>query len=115
MTKAELQQKNQYLSGDIDRLFDALFYAGKIIAEQNPRKNLEWDIECIIPVQKFNDDESVEIVIGNRHTEFQPYVAWHCFNGNGYSWGHHCQTEQGAKEEAKYKLIKELGMYREEC
>ena len=113
MTKAELMQKDEHLTGDISKLFELLFWSGMLIAQDHPHKHLEWDIECVIPVPKKND-ETVYIVIGNRHTDFQPYVAWHWFGDSNYAWGHYCQTFDDAKEEAKYKLRNEIGMYREE-
>lgn len=113
MTKAELMQKMAFMNGDIDKLFDVLFWIGKCTASIENRKNENWDIECIISIPKRNE-ENVEIVIGNRHTDFQPYVTWHCLDKSKYMWGHYCQTIDGVKEEAKQKLRMELGMYREE-
>ena len=56
-------------------------------------------------VERKND---TEIVIGDRHTDFQPYVAWHCFRMESYAWGHYCQTFGGAFDCALEKIKKEL-------
>lgn len=80
-----------------------IVHCGMDYAQKNPRKNDNWDIVWAIPV---TDD--TEIVIGDRHTDFQPYVAWHCFHGKNYSWGHYCQTFGGAFDCAMEKVRKEL-------
>lgn len=80
-----------------------IIHSGMEYAQKNPRKNDRWDIVWAIHV---GDD--TEIVIGNRHTDFQPFVAWHCFRGNAYSWGHYCNTFGGAFDCAMEKVRKEL-------
>lgn len=80
-----------------------IVHCGMEYARKNPRKNDRWDIVWAIPV---SDD--TEIVIGDRHTDFQPFVAWHCFHGKEYSWGHYCQTFSGAFDCALEKIRKEL-------
>ena len=77
--------------------------AGMEYARKVERKNDNWDIVWAIPV---SDD--TEIVIGDRHTDFQPYVAWHCFRMESYAWGHYCQTFGGAFDCALEKIKKEL-------
>ena len=85
---------------------------GRKIAEENPQKIDNWDIEwCIpVPVVPAKGCLPAEIVIGNRHTEFQPYVAWHCFGGKSYAWGAYCQTFDGAFDCAMEKLCREIGI-----
>ena len=80
-----------------------IVHMGMEYARKAERKNDEWDIVWAVPV---SDD--TEIVIGDRHTEFQPYVAWHCFRKEHYSWGHYCQTFGGAFDCAMEKICKEL-------
>jgi len=92
------------------QLLTAISSAGFVNAMQNPRKNEEWDIEWVFPCPKKEGEPLCEIVIGNRHTEFQPYVAWHCFSGNSYAWGHYCNSLPDAFEEAMYKLMNEIGL-----
>ena len=85
---------------------------GKELALINPRKNDRWDIVWAIPVPGETPKGCLpcEIVIGKRHTDFQPYVAWHCFGGNSYAWGHYCQTFDGAFDCAIEKLCREVGI-----
>lgn len=85
---------------------------GTQLALDNPRKNDNWDIVWTLPVTTVPQKGCLpcEIVIGNRHTDFQPYVAWHCFGGNSYAWGHYCQTFDGAFDEAMGKWGKEMGL-----
>ena len=87
---------------------------GTQLALDNPRKNDRWDIVWAMPVPVVPQKGCLpcEIVIGNRHTEFQPFVAWHCFGGNSYAWGHYCQTFDGAFDCAMDKLCRELGLER---
>lgn len=87
---------------------------GQQLALDNPRKNDRWDIVWAmpVPVEPQKGCLPCEIVIGNRHTEFQPFVAWHCFGGNSYAWGHYCQTFDGAFDCAMEKLCRELGLER---
>ena len=80
-----------------------LMYTGLEAARKNPRQNDNWDIVWVLYL-----GNGVEIVIGDRHTDFQPYVAWHCFNGNNYSWGHYCQTFGEAFLQAVEKIGHEL-------
>lgn len=112
MTKAELEQENKELKFNIDNLFNLLFTTAGVLAKQKNYRHLEWDIEYVIPVIKKNG-ESLFIVIGNRHTEFQPYVAWHWFGDDNFAWGHYCQTEREAQIEAMDKLKNEFGIWRE--
>lgn len=79
-------------------------------AQNNPRKNAEWDIIWSVKMPSKEGECPCEIVIGDRHTEFEPYVAWHCFNGNQYTWGHYCKTFAGALYEAIGKIKRELGL-----
>jgi len=85
---------------------------GKQLALDNPRKNDRWDIVWAMPVPVVPQKGCLpcEIVIGNRHTEFQPFVAWHCFGGNSYAWGAYCQTFEGAFECAMDKMCREIGL-----
>ena len=80
-----------------------IVHCGMEFARKYPRKNDNWDIVWSIPV---SDD--TEIVIGDRHTDFEPYVAWHCFRGESYAWGHYCQTFGGAFDCAMEKVRNEL-------
>ena len=80
-----------------------IVHCGMEFARKYPRKNDNWDIVWAIPVS-----DNTEIVIGDRHTDFQPFVAWHCFRGKDYSWGHYCQTFGGAFDCAMEKVRKEL-------
>lgn len=73
------------------------------------RKNAEWDIIMGVNMPLKYGELPCEIVIGDRHTDFEPYVAWHCFNGNSYSWGHYCSTIECAIECAVEKVKNELG------
>ena len=85
------------------------------LAQANPRKNDRWDIMWALPVPAVPRPGCMpaEIVIGKRNTEFQPFVAWHCFNGNSYAWGDYNQTFEGAFDCALDKLCRELGIERE--
>ena len=85
---------------------------GQQLALDNPRKNDRWDIVWAMPVPSVPQKGCLpcEIVIGNRHTEFQPLVAWHCFGGNSFAWGHDCQTFVGAFNFAMDKMCRELGI-----
>ena len=91
-------------------LWAEIFLNGCAIAEHEKRKNADWDIEYIVKLPEKPCEIPCEIVIGNRHTEFEPYVAWHCFGGNMYAWGHYCQTLEQAMECAKDKIRRELGI-----
>lgn len=79
--------------------------AGMEYARKNPRKNDNWDIVWAIPV---SDD--TEIVIGDRHTDFCPYVAWYCYNGSDYRTGDYTQTFGVVFQCALEKVRKELGL-----
>ena len=83
---------------------------GMEYAKNIQRKNDEWDIVWAMPLPENEGERSCEIVIGDRHTQFEPFVAWHCFDRESYAWGHYCNTFGGAFEEAIEKLRKELGM-----
>ena len=85
---------------------------GTQLAAQNPRKNGEYDIIWVLPVPIAPQKGCLpcEIVIGKRNTEFQPYVAWHCFGGISYAWGAYCQTFEGAFECAMEKWRREMGV-----
>ena len=85
---------------------------GRKLAEENPQKNGNWDIEWAMPVPAIpgKGELSAEIVIGNRHTSFQPYVAWYRFGGDSYTWGDYCNTFAGAFDCAMVKMCRELGL-----
>ncbi len=87
-----------------------IVYAGMEYARKNPRKNGNWDIIWAMPMPEKDGERSCEIVIGDRHTRFEPFVAWHCFDGESYAWGHYCQTFVGAFGCALEKIRKELGL-----
>lgn len=87
-----------------------LVHMGMEYAQKNPRKNGEWDIIWAMPMPEKEGERSCEIVIGDRHTQFEPFVAWHCFDMESYAWGHYRQTFGGAFDEAMEKIRKELGM-----
>ena len=89
---------------------------GRKIAEENPQKNGNWDIVWAMPVPSVPAKGCLpaEIVIGNRHTDFQPYVAWYRFGGSSYAYGDYCQTFGGAFECAMDKMCRELGIKIEE-
>ena len=84
--------------------------AGMEYARKCERKNDNWDIIWAMPMPEKDGERSCEIVIGNRHTRFEPFVAWHCFDGESYAWGHYCQTFGSAFDCAMEKIRKELGM-----
>ena len=69
--------------------------------------NCEIIMSVNLPTRK--GEQTCEIVIGDRHTDFEPYVAWHCFGGESYAWGHYCQTLDEALECAIDKIIHEIG------
>ena len=75
------------------------------------RKNLEWDIEVAIPLPEKEGWRKEEVVIGNRHTDFQPYVAWLCFEEKDYAYGDYCQTYEEALKCAMDKLDREMQFY----
>lgn len=83
---------------------------GNQLALDNMRKNDNWDIIWAIPLPEKPGERKCEIVIGNRHTEFQPFVAWHCFDGGSYAWGHYVQTFDDALDCAIDKICMELGI-----
>lgn len=91
---------------------ERLIAYGRKLAEENPQKNGNWDIEwCMrVPVVPGRGELPAEIVIGNRHTNFQPYVAWYRFNGEHYAWGDYCDTFDGAFECAMRKMCREIGI-----
>ena len=64
------------------------------------RKNCEWDIIAAIQM-----DPGVEVVIGDRHTDFEPYVCWYCYDGAHYRDGYYCQTYREAAEEVGRRLF----------
>jgi len=113
MTKAELMWAIEKKDADFQKICNELFCCGCAMATLQPRKNDVWDIVCIIAMPEKEGERKCEIVIGNRHTSFQPYVAWHCFDGNSYAWGHYVQTIDEAWECAKEKIMNELGIRRE--
>jgi len=114
MTIAEIMASVRARTGEERRA--KMIALGKQLALDNPRKNDIWDIVWAMPVPVAPQKGCLpcEIVIGNRHTEFQPFVAWHCFGGNSYAWGAYCQTFEGAFDCAMDKMCRELGI-REEC
>lgn len=73
-------------------------------------KRINGDHEIIFTVKmpEKPGERSCEIVIGKRDTEFEPYVAWHCFDGTSYTWGHYVQTWEDAMEEVVFKVKDEL-------
>lgn len=73
-------------------------------------KRINGDHEIIFTVKMPEQKGCLpcEIVIGKRDTAFEPYVAWHCFGGNSYSWGHYVQTKEDAMEEVIDKAKHEL-------
>ena len=83
---------------------------GMEYARKTERKNGEWDIIWAMPMPEKEGERSCEIVIGDRHTEFEPFVAWHCFDMESYAWGHYRNTFGGAFDEAIEKMRKELGI-----
>ena len=85
-----------------------IVYAGREYARKCERKNDNWDIIWAMPMPEKDGERSCEIVIGDRHTKFEPFVAWHCFDMESYSWGHYCQTFGGAFDCALEKIRKEL-------
>ena len=87
-----------------------IVHAGMEYARKNSRKNDNWDIVWAMPMPEKDGERSCEIVIGDRHTRFEPFVAWHCFDGESYAWGHYCQTFGGAFDCALEKIRKELGL-----
>lgn len=72
------------------------------------RMNSEWIIIMGVKLPTRYGEPECEIVIGDRGTEFEPYVAWHCFEGDSYCWGHYCGNILGAIREAKDKIRNEL-------
>lgn len=90
-----------------------MIHVGTQNAKLDPRKNDVWDIVWIYPVPHKDGERDCEIVIGDRHTRFEPFVAWHCFDKRDYAWGHYCQTFGQAFMCADEKLHKE-GVKREE-
>lgn len=72
------------------------------------RTNGDHEIIFTVKMPEKPGERSCEIVIGKRDTEFEPYVAWHCFDGESYTWGHYCQTIQGAMEEVIEKVRNEM-------
>lgn len=73
------------------------------------RMNDNWEIVFTVDLPTRMGERTCEIVIGDRHTEFEPFVAWHCFGGSDYAWGHYCQTIEEATECAITKVAQELG------
>ena len=106
--KSELQQGWDFATSVMGT--DLAVHMGMEYARKNPRKNGEWDIIWAMPMPEKEGERSCEIVIGDRHTQFEPFVAWHCFDMESYAWGHYCNTFGGAFEEAIEKMRKELGM-----
>ena len=102
---------NIYVKHPEDVKVELMAY-GRKLAEENPQKNDRWDIEwCLpVPVVPRVGELSAEIVIGNRHTDFQPYVAWYRFGGKNYAYGDYCQTFDGAFNCAIQKMCRELGI-----
>lgn len=95
---------------ELQKIYDELFLCGCANAVLNPRKNDIWDIVCAVALPEKAGERKCEIVIGKRNTRFQPYVAWHCFDGNSYAWGHYVDTIGEAWECCKEKIRKELGI-----
>lgn len=93
-----------------EALWNNLYLTGFALADKLNRKNDEWDIICVIPVQTKVGERRTDIVIGHRDCGYDKFVAWHCFDGTDYSWGHYARTIEGAWEEAKEKLKREWGV-----
>ena len=82
------------------------------------RKNGEWDIIVTVPL-----DPGTEVVIGDRHTEFEPYVVWWCYNGNDYRQGDYYQKYEDAVKRLATRILPtseayhmgELANWQEEC
>lgn len=82
-----------------------------MIEEEEPnmaRTNGDHEIIFTVKMPEKPGERSCEIVIGKRDTEFEPYVAWHCFDGTSYAWGHYVQTWEDAMEEVVSKVKDEL-------
>ena len=86
-----------------------IVHYGMEYARKIERKNDNWDIVWAIPMPKKEGERFCEIVIGDRHTRFQPYVAWHCFDMESYAWGHYENTFAGDLLEALSKCVREIG------
>ena len=86
--------------------------------KMNTRKNGEWDIIVAVPL-----DPGVEVVIGDRHTDFEPYVVWWCYNGKDYRDGAYIQEYMDAAKELARRImpiseahrIGELNNFGEQC
>ena len=64
-----------------------------------------------IPLPHRDGWADCEVVIGKRQTEFQPWVAWLCFNGTDYAYGDYCQTYGEALQCANEKMKREMRTY----
>lgn len=69
------------------------------------RRNGSHEITFAMPVR-----DGVELVIGKRDTEFQPYVVWWCYDGNDYRYGDYTQTYEGALACLTRKLMRYFGI-----
>jgi hypothetical protein len=84
----------------------------------NTRKNAEWDIIVAVPL-----DDNTEVVIGNRHTDFEPYVVWWCYDGKDYRDGEYIQEYKDATKELARRImpipeahrIGEMSNFMEQC
>lgn len=56
-------------------------FDGMQLAEKEHRKNDIWDIVYIHPMPHKDGEIDTDIVIGDRHTKFEPFVAWYCYHG----------------------------------
>lgn len=82
------------------------------------RTNAEWDIIVAVPL-----DPGVEVVIGDRHTDFEPYVVWWCYDGKDYRQGDYFQKYEDAVKRLATRImpiaeahrIGELANFSEEC
>ena len=72
------------------------------------RMNGNYEIIMAVKLPTKKGERECEIVIGDRKTEFEPYVAWHCFGGRSYAWGYYCQTLEEAISCAIDKVQREL-------
>ena len=64
-----------------------------------------------IPLPHRDGWADAEVVIGKRPTEFQPWVAWMCFDKTNYAYGDYCQTYEEAIMCAIEKLKREMKTY----
>lgn len=55
----------------------------------------------------------IEYVVGQRDTDFEPYVVWECINGNEYRQGDYCNDPLDARTYMRERAGKELQRQRD--